>query len=80
MVLNKCTNTWEESTHIIFDETNNGILREGFMHLNLNQHYEDIREDESTDDETLDKTKIMQEPILSLDEVTGKQTGLIVDS
>ena len=50
------------------------------MHLNLNQHYEDIREDESTDDETLDKTKIMQEPILSLDEVTGKQTGLIVDS
>ena len=35
-VLNKFTNVVEESIHIIFQESDNGILSDGFNDLNLN--------------------------------------------
>ena len=47
-VFNKITQIFEESIHVIFDESNDGLLSEGFADLNLNKHDGDLYDDEST--------------------------------
>ena len=45
-VLNKRTSMVEESIHVVFDESDNGILSEGFKELNLKKHFDDVSDDE----------------------------------
>ena len=37
-LLNKRTNIVEESIHVVYDESDNGVLSEDFMNLNLNKY------------------------------------------
>ena len=63
----------EESIHVVFDESDNGTLREGFKKLNLNKHFDDISDDElDVNDLNQDKRKNMRDTIQSLDEVEEK--------
>ena len=53
---------------MVFDESDNGILREGFKELNLNKHFDDVRDDKlDANDHNKDKQKHMQDFIQSLD-------------
>ena len=71
----------EESIHVIFDESDNGILSEKFKELNLNKYFDDISDDElDANDLSEVKRKNMQDTIQSLDEVEGKQVVNIKDS
>ena len=80
-VLNKRTSMVEESIHVVFDESDNGILSEGFKELNLNKHFDDISDDElDANDISEVKRKNMQDTIQSLDEVEQKQVVNIEDS
>ena len=45
-MLNKRTSIVEESIHVVFYESNNGILSEGFKELNLNKYFDDVSDDE----------------------------------
>ena len=36
----------EESIHMVFDESDNGILSEGFKELYLNKHFDNMSDDE----------------------------------
>ena len=80
-VLNKRTSMVEESIHVVFDESDNGILSEGFKELKLNKHFDDISDDElDANDLNEDKKKNMQDTIQSLDEVEERQVELTEDS
>ena len=80
-MLNKRTCTVEESVHVVFDESDNGILSEGFKELNLNKHFNDVSDDElDANDHNEDKKKNMQDPIQSLDKIEEKQVERIEDS
>ena len=71
----------EESIHVVFDESDKGILSEGFKELNLNKHFDDVSDDElDANDLNEDKKKNKQDPIQSLDEVEEKQVERIEDS
>ena len=35
----------EESIYVVYDESDNGILSEGFKELNLNKNFDDISDD-----------------------------------
>ena len=71
----------EESIHVIFDESDNGILSEKFKELNLNKYFDDISDDElDANDLSEVKRKNMQDTIQSLDEVEEKQVVNIEDS
>ena len=68
-VLNKQTSMVEESIHVVFNESDNGILSERFKELNVNKHFDDVSADElDANDHNEDKKKNMQDPIQSLDE------------
>ena len=59
----------EESIHVVFDESDNGILSECFKELNLNEHFDDVSDDDlQSNDLYEDEMKNIQEPIQSLDE------------
>ena len=63
----------EESIHVVFDESDNAILSEGFKVLNVNKHFDDVSDDElDVNDRNEDKRKNMQDLIQSLDEVEEK--------
>ena len=71
----------EESIHVVFDESDNGTLCEGFKELNVNKHFDDISDDELDANDTSEvKKKNMQDTIQSLDEVEEKQVANIEDS
>ena len=73
-VQNKRTSMVKESIHVLFDESENGILSEGFNELNLKKHFDDVSDDElDANDQNDDEKKNMQEPIQSLKEVAEKQ-------
>ena len=71
----------EESIHVVFDESDNEILSEGFKELNLNERLHDVSDDElDANDLNQDKNKNMQDPVQSLDEIEERQVERIEDS
>ena len=71
----------EESIHVIFDESDNGTLSEGFKELNLNKHFDDITDDELDANNISEvKRQNLKDTIQSLDEVEGKQAVNIKES
>ena len=71
----------EESIHVVFDESDNCILSEGFNESNLNKHYYDKSEDKvDANDQDEDGKRNMQEPIQSLEEVEENLVEHIEDS
>ena len=70
-----------ESIHVVFNESDNGTLNEGFKELNLNKHFDDISDDElDVNDTSYVKRKNMQDTIQSLDEIEERQVVNIEDS
>ena len=71
----------EESIHVVFDESNNRTLIEGFKELNLNKHFDDLIDDELDANNIGEvKNKNMHDTIQSLDEIEGKQVVNIENS
>ena len=69
-VLNKRISMLEESIHILFSESDNGILSEGFNELNLNMHFDVLSDEEvHANDQNEGEKKNIQELIQSLEEV-----------
>jgi len=67
-VYNKCTKLVEESIHVIFYESNNGTLSEGFADLNLNQHGDEETDDDDEAVASNQRQKLnMQEQIQDVD-------------
>ena len=48
---------FEESINVVFDESDNGILSEGFKELNLNKNFDDVSVDELDVNDHDDKKK-----------------------
>ena len=71
----------EESIHVVFNESDNGTLSEGFKELNFNKHFDDISDDELDVNDTSEvKKKNMQDAIQSLDEIEERHVVNIEDS
>ena len=61
-----------ESIHVVFYESDNGILSEGFKELKLNKHFDDLSDDDLDANDLNEGKKNMQDPIQSLNEVEEK--------
>ena len=76
----KRINMVKESIHVVSVESDNSILSDGFNDLNHNKHFDDESEEEDANEQAINRKKIMQEPIQSLEDFEEKQVEHIEDS